>query len=294
MSTSEIYKDYHTGGSPMPGRNFSSSNYRFGFNGQEKTDEISGEGNHNTAKFWEYDTRLCRRWNIDPIDKPFLSGYSTFNLNPIWYADPLGLDGEKRARNYQKEHGGELKDLGKGKFEVVRGFKDKDGVFNREVSKFKDNIFEKAGKSIAGALRKLDNAMDGDGDGANMGGTLGGVKGLYKTLDIVNETGSQTQNVAPLFGPFAPEVKTFGGGLQLISLGGKTLLDIDQKGVKQGLKNGGYRAVGFGAGKVLDFGASKLPKGSESLSHGFQIPLNKAIDMGVDAAIENSEKTNKE
>jgi hypothetical protein len=37
--------------------------YRYGFNGQEKSDEIAGEGNHNTAEFWEYDTRTGRRWN---------------------------------------------------------------------------------------------------------------------------------------------------------------------------------------------------------------------------------------
>jgi hypothetical protein len=43
--------------------------YRFGFNGQEKVNEIAGVGNHNTAEFWEYDTRLGRRWNLDP--KPF-------------------------------------------------------------------------------------------------------------------------------------------------------------------------------------------------------------------------------
>jgi hypothetical protein len=32
--------------------------YEFGFNGQMKTNEIAGVGNHNAALFWEYDTRL--------------------------------------------------------------------------------------------------------------------------------------------------------------------------------------------------------------------------------------------
>ena len=35
--------------------------YRFGFNGQEKVNEIAGVGNHNTALFWEYDTRTAQR-----------------------------------------------------------------------------------------------------------------------------------------------------------------------------------------------------------------------------------------
>jgi hypothetical protein len=47
-------------------------------------------GNHNTALFWEYDTRLGRRWNIDPVKKEWESPYATFSSNPIWYSDILG------------------------------------------------------------------------------------------------------------------------------------------------------------------------------------------------------------
>ena len=64
--------------------------YRFAFNGQEKTDEISGLGNHNTAKFWEYDTRLGRRWNVDPKPNPSISNYACFGNNPIINIDILG------------------------------------------------------------------------------------------------------------------------------------------------------------------------------------------------------------
>ncbi len=64
--------------------------YRFGFNGQERTDELSGPGNHNTAQFWEYDTRLGRRWNQDPKPNPSISNYAAFANNPIWFSDPLG------------------------------------------------------------------------------------------------------------------------------------------------------------------------------------------------------------
>jgi hypothetical protein len=64
----------------------------FSFNGQEKTNEISGEGNHNTAMFWEYDTRIGRRWNVDPIIKPWQSGYLTFSNSPILKIDPNGDD----------------------------------------------------------------------------------------------------------------------------------------------------------------------------------------------------------
>jgi hypothetical protein len=61
--------------------------YRFGFNTQEKDDEIYGEGNLNTAMFWEYDTRLGRRWNLDPKPNVSISSYSVFANNPIFFSD---------------------------------------------------------------------------------------------------------------------------------------------------------------------------------------------------------------
>ena len=46
----------------MPDRNINTEGYRYGMNGQEKTDEI--HNGHYTAEFWEYDSRLGRRWNL--------------------------------------------------------------------------------------------------------------------------------------------------------------------------------------------------------------------------------------
>ena len=63
------------------------SEYRYGFNGQKQDDDISGVGNLNTAEFWEYDTRLGRRWNLDPIDQIYNSNYSCFANNPLIFID---------------------------------------------------------------------------------------------------------------------------------------------------------------------------------------------------------------
>jgi RHS repeat-associated protein len=84
--------DYYPFGSPMPGRTFTSESYRYGFQNQEKLDEISGEGNHYSAEYWEYDPRLGRRWNIDPVVKHHESPYACFANNPIWFIDPNGAD----------------------------------------------------------------------------------------------------------------------------------------------------------------------------------------------------------
>jgi len=64
--------------------------YRFGFNGQQKDNEYAGIGNHNTALFWEYDTRLGRRWNLDPVDQVSISNYAALANNPIYNNDVHG------------------------------------------------------------------------------------------------------------------------------------------------------------------------------------------------------------
>jgi len=71
-----------------PGRSYSAGNYRYGFNGQEKSSELND--NLYTAEYWEYDSRIVRRWNIDPKPTVGISPYSAFNNNPIFNSDPLG------------------------------------------------------------------------------------------------------------------------------------------------------------------------------------------------------------
>jgi RHS repeat-associated protein len=89
-----IRKDYYIFGMLMPGRNYNATEYRYGFGGQEKDDEIAGSGNSYTAEYWQYDSRLGRRWNVDPITYPWQSSYAAFNNNPIYFTDPLGLEGD--------------------------------------------------------------------------------------------------------------------------------------------------------------------------------------------------------
>jgi hypothetical protein len=66
--------------------------YKYGFNGQEKDDEVYGAGNANTAEFWEYDCRLGRRFNVDPVTKVHQSNYSCLSNDPISRFDPNGDD----------------------------------------------------------------------------------------------------------------------------------------------------------------------------------------------------------
>ncbi len=61
---------------------------RYGFNGQEKSPEISN--GHTTAQFWEYESRIARRWNTDPRPVTSISPYNVFQGNPIRNSDPKG------------------------------------------------------------------------------------------------------------------------------------------------------------------------------------------------------------
>ena len=84
--------DYYPFGMLLTDGNYSSGSYRFGFNSQEKDDDIYGQGNSYSAEFWQYDARLGRRWNVDPVNKPHESSYASFANNPVWFVDPFGLD----------------------------------------------------------------------------------------------------------------------------------------------------------------------------------------------------------
>jgi hypothetical protein len=64
--------------------------------------EVKGLGNSYTAMFWEYDSRIGRRWNLDPRPYIGISEYSAFNNSPISLSDPLGdttINGQKYAAN---------------------------------------------------------------------------------------------------------------------------------------------------------------------------------------------------
>ncbi len=76
----------------MPERTFSSGSYRYGFQNQEKDNEVYGEGNAISFRFRVEDTRLGRFFSVDPLAKkyPFYSPYS-FSGNRV--IDAIELEG---------------------------------------------------------------------------------------------------------------------------------------------------------------------------------------------------------
>jgi RHS repeat-associated protein len=166
----------------MPSRSFSANSYRYGFNGQEKDDEVAGIGNVNTAMYWEYDSRLGRTWNLDPKPQMNISDYATVGNNPIWFNDPLG---DKLKSGVDQASQNDIKSVVKEKyrkavnidattgdvslnFDVYKGddkFKNKDGSLNQK--KF-DKFVKKAMKSEGvDLLDNLINAKDKVGNDEN-------------------------------------------------------------------------------------------------------------------------------
>lgn len=100
-------QDYYPFGLLMQGRGTSIGSYRYGFNGQEMSNEIKGVGNSYTAEYWEYDPRVGRRWNVDPLKLTWESSYLVNGNNPIFFIDP---DGDFKSRFgaflYKITHGG--------------------------------------------------------------------------------------------------------------------------------------------------------------------------------------------
>ncbi|MFN7676396.1 RHS repeat-associated core domain-containing protein [Flavobacterium sp.] len=83
-------------GSLVPNRHGSTADYRYGFNGKEKDDEVMGEGNFQDYGMRMYNPRIGRFFNVDPLTAmyPYLTPYQFASNRPI---DGNDLDGKEWA-----------------------------------------------------------------------------------------------------------------------------------------------------------------------------------------------------
>ncbi len=81
----------------MVGRNGSSEFYRYGFQGQEKDDEVKGPGNSVNYKYRMHDPRIGRFFAVDPLAPkyPSLSVYHFSHNSPIGTVEIEGLEGRR-------------------------------------------------------------------------------------------------------------------------------------------------------------------------------------------------------
>ncbi|MBK9992957.1 MAG: hypothetical protein IPP01_02960 [Saprospiraceae bacterium] len=84
--------DYYPFGMIMPGRDSSTIDYRYGFQGMEQDNNLKGEGNSYTTEFRQYDPRVGRWMSVDLWEEkyPNIGAYWIVYDNPINLIDPLG------------------------------------------------------------------------------------------------------------------------------------------------------------------------------------------------------------
>jgi RHS repeat-associated protein len=85
-------QDYYPFGMEMPKRGYVAEEYRYGYNGKEKDNEVKGSGNSYSFGARVYDSRLGRWETVDPAEDyyPSSSPYCSFGGNPIYFVDPGG------------------------------------------------------------------------------------------------------------------------------------------------------------------------------------------------------------
>ncbi|TBN17930.1 hypothetical protein EYD46_06390 [Hyunsoonleella pacifica] len=78
----------------LPNRHGASDSYRYGFNGQEKDDEIKGEGNSLNFTFRMHDPRIGRFFAVDPLihQYPWYSSYSFAGNKVLQFIELEGLE----------------------------------------------------------------------------------------------------------------------------------------------------------------------------------------------------------
>jgi RHS repeat-associated protein len=78
----------------VPNRHGSSTSYRYGFQGQEKDDELKGEGNYLNYTFRMHDPRVGRFFAVDPLTHqyPWYSPYQFSGNKVIRYVELEGME----------------------------------------------------------------------------------------------------------------------------------------------------------------------------------------------------------
>jgi RHS repeat-associated protein len=92
----QSYNNYYPFGMLMPGRNASSESYRYGFNGKEMDNDMSGgkTGAVYDYGFRIYDSRITKFLSVDPLtsEYPWYTPYQFAGNMPIWAIDMDGLE----------------------------------------------------------------------------------------------------------------------------------------------------------------------------------------------------------
>jgi RHS repeat-associated protein len=168
--------DYYPFGATIAGRSFSSTEYRFGFNGKEIDDEVNGDGNSYDYGARVYSARLGRWFAVDPNANLRVewTPYNAMRCNPIMNIDPNGALDRKYEDYKTGETLGEIDDgvnetvrVTKNDFNELQSRHNKD-IKNRtpELPSYNEMIerfsIGKKGYDIAQTALKYEGSLDWD------------------------------------------------------------------------------------------------------------------------------------
>jgi RHS repeat-associated protein len=156
--------DYSPFGAELDARTQSSSEYRFGFQGQEMDDEVKGEGNSVNYKYRMHDPRVGRFFAVDPLAPkyPHNSPYAFSENKVIDHIELEGLEGAVVImREYLDENGCKFTITN---FEVTEGGYGygKEGILNlyNDVNGQETKRFQELDYVVYPSGAKYDNARE--------------------------------------------------------------------------------------------------------------------------------------
>ncbi len=154
----------------LPKRHGSTDTYRYGFQGQEKDDEVKGEGNFINFMFRMYDSRVGRFLSIDPLDSEY-----PWNSTYAFAENKLGIGTELEGKEL-KYHNGVLKYFvraGEGPSQIAK-----------EIDKEENRLKFGYGSNTNGSIR-----LYSFWDVVNANIDLYEAKGRYKDITDINDSG---------------------------------------------------------------------------------------------------------
>ncbi len=251
MQTFSTYKLYPYG-MLMPNRHAESpsGDYRYGYQGSEKDNEIKGEGNSYTTHFRQLDPRIGRWFSIDPVFQPWQSPYCSMDNNPILFNDPKGdkikygdASGAERRQLRKMVREAKKQDAGFRQWYRDRKNEDKMNVLrlsddpNNQPTQFTSPKYIDGSTGRQGVFVTI-NQNNGTETGGNAGnGTIGGY--YFTRLDKTESSTSTKNKGSHAHGPKLPNL-TPGFHFDKESQSYKTSINLEHTG---GLSISGY--VGF-------------------------------------------------
>jgi hypothetical protein len=235
-------------------------------NGQENDDEITGKhGSHTSAEYWEYDTRLGRRWNLDIINQVSISDYACFRNNPIVNADPNGAEATDTRlfdRKTGKQVGYHEDAMGKDYIVDDYGTLNKDGSFTHGTT-----VTPEDRQAVNNNANKIDKAL------AYSRNTSNSLNQFTKGLVIGAVAMPAAVAAAPVIAAEASLIYGFGSNvsLNIVSAGGSGYLANSL--LRTSIDASAQMAVNNGDVKKLDVG--------DALMTGFLTPGASAVLGGA-------------